>query len=670
MHSSLLIEIGVEDLPAVPFLKELKNIKNKWEIILKENELSTKFEFFYTPRRLVLWHKKVLIKQKNKVCELFGPPINIAFENETPTKAGLSFAKKCGVDIKDLSKNEKSNKEVLYYKKEEEGKYTKDLVENMIKNFLKTLNFGKSMRWDYNKESFIRPISWLNIILGEKIVDINLFNISSSNLSYGHRFYKKAIKVVNPETYFKNLKNSFVVLDQNLRKDIILDGFKKIEESFNIKILKDESLLDEIVAITEYPTVLKGDFKESFLKLPEEIIISSMKEHQKYFPVYKDGKLINNFIFISNIIGKNFSKVIKGNEKVLKARLNDGLFFYKNDMKNKLNLDGLHKIGFMEGIGTILDKQEREKFIARKLIKKFELSNIKEDLLLRAIDLSKRDLLSEVVYEFTELQGTMGYYYAKAMGEEELIYTAIKEQYLPLGDKSPLPSNIFSAIIALSYKIDLLLSLFSINKIPSGSKDPYALRRACFGIIKIAIKYKININIEDIFKDLKSKYKTFDITNLENFFIDRLYKFYDINPSIINSVLASGDRRLLNLDEKIQTLNKISKKDNFREIFSTFKRLSNIISDVNEKISLNTELLKEKEEINLFKEYKSIINKNYDNYEEKLNALFNLKTYIDEFFDKVKVNVEDINISKNRKTLVFNIYKSLKDIADIKEISI
>ena len=671
MFKPLLIEVGVEELPAIPFLKELPNIDKKWSKVLEDNSLLCEFEFYYTPRRMVLWHREFPTKQPDTIQELYGAPLSIAFKDDKPTNAALSFAKKCGVSIDELSTSQKGGKEVLYYKKEIKGKLSSELLQDMLKTFLTSLNFGKSMRWGSLEESFIRPVRWIGAMLGDEVIKFELYGVTSDNISYPHRSIS-----YDPFSYefagdfFCKLDKNGVILYQDERRKKILEQFKEIEKENSIDIEIDKELLDEVVTITEYPTALLGSFDEEFLRLPNEVIITSMKEHQRYFPVFKEGKLTNHFIVVSNAITDDYSLIVKGNEKVLKARLSDAIFFYDNDLKNALQYEGLKDIVYMQGLGSIYDKELREKEIALYLCDMYGLNE--KELISRAVMLSKADLLSEMVYEFTELQGIMGYYYAKAMGEDIRVCQAIKEQYLPSGEDSMLPSSVFSSIVALSNKLDTILALFDIGKIPTGNKDPFGLRRAANGIIKIVLEYNLYFDIDKVFDDLSKNYKQIDTKKVKEFFIERLYQFFKVNPSVLKAVLQSGERDVVIIAKKVKALDKIVSSSGFKEIFTTFKRVSNIVKDVDisSKLSVDTLLFEKDEEKELYEAYQNIKDKEFSDYEVRLEELFSLKPYIDNFFDNVMVNVEDEKLKTNRKNLISSIYKTFKEIADIKEITL
>ena len=671
MTQTLLIEIGVEELPAVPLLKELKNIEKKWAKILEDRSLLCDFEFFYTPRRLVLWHREFSTSQADSQEEFFGAPVAIAFDADgNPTKACEGFARKCGVSVEELGRNQKGGKEVLYFKKEIKGQESKTLLQDMITEFMKSLSFGKSMRWGSLKDSFIRPIRWVNVMMNDSLVDIELFEVKSKKQTFLHRIASfDAQDVTGAKEYFNLLKNGSVNLYPSERRETILNGFESIEKETGLQIERDEELLDEVVAITENPTALLGSFDEAFLRLPPEVIIASMKEHQRYFPVFKNSELTNKFVVVSNALTDDFSKVVEGNEKVLRPRLADGLFFYDNDLKRGLINDGLEKVTFMNGLGSLVDKIEREKKIALKLAATYGVDESKVE---RAVELSKADLMSEMVFEFTELQGLMGKYYALAQGEDEEVASAVFEQYLPNGEDSELPSTKVGAVVAMATKLDTLIGLFSVDQIPTGSRDPFALRRAVNGIVKIVNEYNFELSISSLKELFSSEYKDFDYEKLYSFILDRINQYYKVNPSVIKAVISAGDLDLCTIDAKIKALDCIVNSKSFSESFSTFKRVANITKDVNldNDLVVDESLFEEDAERNLHVAFKEVTSKEYAGYESNLDALFSLKPQLDLFFEKVMVNAEDEKVKTNRLNLVSSVYKSFKTIADIKEISI
>ncbi|KEA46610.1 glycyl-tRNA synthetase subunit beta [Campylobacter mucosalis] len=670
----LLIEIGVEELPAIPFLKELPNIRAKWQAVLSEYRLESEFDFYFTPRRLVFFHKNFSELQSDTKAEFIGAPKHVALKDGVFTPAALSFAKKCEISQDELSFKEIDGKEVLYYEKSLKGENSKELLGDMIEKFLLSLNFGKSMRWGNGEFEFIRPIRSFLCLFDDKSVEFSKFGVKSEVSTYPHRSigYEK-VKISTILEYFKGAKDRGIILDPDERRAIILEQFKNLEKN-GINIQIDDDLLSEVVAITEYPTALLGEFESEFLAVPSEVIIASMKENQRYFPVFKDGKLANKFVVVSNAITDDNSLIVKGNEKVLRARLSDAMFFWQSDLSSEFSPEKLKNITYLKELGSMYDKELRELKIAKFLssLYKDRLSSEAgvnyESKIERAVMLSKADLTTGMVYEFTELQGIMGHYYARAKGEDEVVVNAIKEQYLPDGENSAIPSSVFSSVAALSAKLDALVGLFSVGKIPSGTKDPYALRRAANGVIKIVTALNLEFNLREILVEISKNYAKFDVSVLENFILDRIYTFFDANPSIIKSCINSDERDILSLFKAINALNEVTNKPSFKENFSTFKRLANIIKD-SEISAVDESLFNNEFEKSLNDRFKSL-SSNPNDFNARLTELFGLKPQIDEFFDNVMINADDVKIKANRIAIIGQIYKEFLKIADIKEISL
>ncbi|HDX6328789.1 TPA: glycine--tRNA ligase subunit beta, partial [Campylobacter fetus] len=498
----LLIEIGVEELPAIPFLRELNNIKPKWKQVLDEYGLDSKFNLEYTPRRIVI-NGDIPELTPDLEVENIGAPKSVALQDGKWNAAALGFAKKCGISQDELGFKEIKGKEVLYHKSVIKGKLVSDLLPAMIEKFILSLNFGKSMRWGNGEYEFIRPIRSLISILGEKSLDFEIFGVKSKKAFYPHRnFGYDMIDFSSIDEYFELVRKNGIILSATQRKEKILDEFKTIETKNNLKIELDFDLLDEVVAITEYPTALLGSFEKEFLEVPSEVIITSMKENQRYFPLHNaDGKLSNHFVVVSNAITDDHNLIIRGNEKVLRARLSDAKFFWHSDLASEFSSEKLKNITYLNELGSMYDKELRERQIARILASiydkdlRYEFGGDYADELDRAVMLSKADLTTNMVYEFTNLQGVMGGYYAAYRDENPFIIGAIKEQYLP--NANLYPKTLFSSLVAISNKLDTLMGLFSIGKIPSGNKDPYALRRAASGIIKIVLNLGINFDLRN-----------------------------------------------------------------------------------------------------------------------------------------------------------------------------
>ncbi len=700
MHSDeLLVEILVEELPAQALLNEYKEMPKKLHALFQKCALEVgNIEIFYTPRRLCLLVKDFPLLTQETKEEFFGPPVKIACNNEDKTQGlnalGLGFYQKLGLkDHQHFQTAFKNNKEVLYHAKIHEKEPTKDLIMPIVLEFLEGLNFGKFMRWGSVEKSFIRPIHNICVLFnGENFNDIEVkeYGFKTKQATKVHRQESfDFIQVDSPKAYFEVLEKNHVILDPKKREAKILQEIKELETKHHIIVEIDRDLLDEVVAITEYPSALLGEFDKAFLKLPSEIIITSMKENQRYFATFNQKSqesptLHNGFIVVSNAISKDKQKIIAGNQKVLKARLSDAVFFYENDLKKPLDNAPLESVVFVQGLGTLKDKMEREAIIAQYLTQKYAPSlnmplEKALELVSRAVRIAKADLLSEVVYEFSELQGIMGYYYALKQNENELVALSVKEQYLPTSENAPLPSSVFSAIVALSLKLDSLFSLFSVGKIPSGSKDPFALRRLSFGLLKIVVHYGLEFDLKADLKNLFEKvgvYQSFDLEVLEKFLLERFNNLIDCNPSIIRSVLNTNERGIVKIIQKVKALKRFlddPKNAQKKELlFSAFKRLANINKDrnPNESSEFSISLFKELQEHALFEAFNAIKTSAFESLDSKIEAYFGLHAPLEEYFKSVLVMDKDIEIQKNRKNFLWSVYQSFLEIGDIKEIAI
>ncbi|RAX56867.1 glycine--tRNA ligase subunit beta [Helicobacter monodelphidis] len=679
--TDLLIEIGTEELPAIPFLKEKPQILQKFYQILKEYRLECECMFFYTPRRIVILSKQFPVQQQNTTEEFFGPPKQVAYNGNQPTKAFESFLKKCNITAEEVSFIQKEGKEVLYFKRAVRGKKSEDILQEIVKKFINSLNFGKSMRWGSLEESFIRPIRSLSVLLANKPVFMEIYGIQNEAKTFVHRsktFDK--VSFTSIQDYQNKLSSMGVILDPVARRERILNQIQAIEQAEGIQVELDLELLEEIVAITEYPNALLGRFEEKFLKLPPPMIVTSMKENQRYFATYKGGKLFNGFIVVSNALSDDFALIVKGNERVLRARLSDALFFYNNDLKNGFKTEQLESVRFIEGLGSMLEKSQREAKIVQILGERYQQELVKQlqkkhnevmGLLAETSLIAKGDLMSESVYEFTELQGVIGSYMAEHLGFSKYTVDALFDQYLPKMQNDPLPRHLFSALFSLAYRLDNLMSLFSIQRIPSGSKDPFSLRRAANGIIRIVAHEKISFPLTEIFTTIAPLYQKFDLNELEKFVLERLDSFMDVNPSLITAVLKSGERDIYAIIQKIDALQKVLAKIDNKELNATFKRVANITKDMDLQIlkAVNTEILYATEERELFNQFSSIQMQQFDSYVQEIESLMALKPLLDRFFNVVLVNAPDEALRENRKTLIALIYKAFLRIADMTEIA-
>ena len=664
---NFLLEILCEELPGLPLLKELPNIKNKFLASLEKQGFKADLDFFYTPRRLVFCSQAFPEFSQSSKEEFFGAAKSIAMDaNGAWTKAAQAFAAKHKLKESELEFKTVQGKELLFCEKIAPPVAFKDKVQELLEDFVHSLNFGKSMRWGENSFSFIRPIKSTFCLLGAEFLPYSLLGLESSNKTLVHRALERGfLEVKDFASYFKILQDNFVLLSQEARRERILEQIAAKEE--NLKVQIDEELLSEVAALTEWPRALLGSFDEDFLRVPQEAITLSMKEHQRYFSVHKNGALTNNFIVISNSISPDQSLVINGNERVLRARLSDALFFWENDLKTGLNPELLKSRIYMQELGTLEDKMQREKTLALKLAKTCAFSQTKS--LEKAISYSKCDLFTQMVGEFGDLQGIIAGHLASHMGLGEELAKALREQYYPLGDGATLPERGLAAFTALSIKLETLMGLFSIKKIPSGSKDPYALRRAALGALRIIIDNDMRFNIEEFLLSCKELYKDFNIDELIDFIMERFYALYNnLNPSFVTAILCTKSKDIANVNECIKALDSLSKSEGFSEGLASFKRLRNISKDMSFITAPDTSLFMSDAEKNLYEAFMCL--DLVCDIQTKIVKLFSLKQEVDTFFDEVLINVEDEKIRKNRQALVMLIQREIEKIADFKELNL
>ncbi|WP_199766981.1 glycine--tRNA ligase subunit beta [Helicobacter ailurogastricus] len=689
MNQALLIEILLEELPAKPLLQEFARMLDKWQALLNARGLSTVTELGYTPTRLVLHAPSFPTHTPPSTEEHFGPPLAVGVTNNTLNAIGQKFYTKLDLEVPSVWQTAmKNNKEVLYACVQTKIQPTAPLLDALILNFLQTLNFGKSMAWGEVKARFIRPVHNICVLFGEQKVPLpscqeaflcTTKRATKLHFSMGFGWHKTP----NIETYFDTLKRGKVLLDPKAREAKILNEIHALEQEHGLKVRIDEDLLAEVVAITSYPTALYGQFDPAFLSLPPEITTTSMQEHQRYFAAFKNGALHAGFIVVSNTPLEHpadFKNIVAGNEKVLKARLSDAMFFYQNDLKNPFEpahaKNALGQIAFVQGLGSLADKVQREQQIGQALAQKYA-PHLQDDLA-QALSLSKLDLLSEVVYEFPELQGIMGGYYAKAKGYKESISTAIKEQYLPNSENAPLPSSLLGALVSLSHKLDSLLALFSVNKIPTGSKDPFALRRACNAILRICLHFNLSFDLQKDFEKLAKNYQSFDTALLKDFALERLSHILESSlqgytPNIYKAVLAGIAQsqeacEVCQIAKKVQALATFLQTTQTREFVAVFKRVANITQDDKLDIAPDPKLFTHESEHALLSAYNTLQTTPFKNYLEQLHALFALKEPLEAFFDHVLVNDPNLAVQNNRKGLLGLIYCAFLGVAEAKEL--
>ena len=672
---NILLEIGMEEIPASFLKPALNDLEKNMKTYLKENRIVfEEIKTYGTPRRLILSISNLSERQEDLNILNQGPAKHVAFgSNGDLTKAGMGFAKSQGVEATELEIIETPKGEYIAAKKFVEGKETKTLLPGALKGLVEGLTFPKSMKWSNKKMKFARPIQWILALVDNDLIEFEVGGYKSASVSRGHRFFgEKEFSVTSIEDYFKKIRENNVIIDIEERKNMIVEMINKNCSSVGEKVIIENELLDEVTNLVEYPYPMVGTFNSEFLEVPQDVLIISMQVHQRYFPILdSEGNLLPKFIVVRNGIDGS-ENVRIGNEKVLSARLSDARFFYQEDLKKSLseNIEKLKYVVFQKDLGTIYQKIERSKKIAEKLIDILGFEGNKEDIL-RTIELSKADLVSNMIgeKEFTKLQGFMGAEYALKSGENERVSKGIEEHYYPRYQGDKLPQNIEGVITGICDRIDTLVGCFGIGLIPSGSKDPFALRRSALGIVNIIFNSKLDLSIEElidlsldvlendgVLKKDKEKIKT-DVVGFMNQRIINILLDKGYRKDFIMAVLSVKNENLLEIEKKLLTLNKISSNENFNELVSLLKRVGNISKDYKGHINISEELLEEKSEKSLYNFYmefvsisEEILGKN--DYLFYLKTILSGKEIIDDFFDSVMVMDKDENIKNNRLSLL------------------
>ncbi|MDD2620334.1 MAG: glycine--tRNA ligase subunit beta [Syntrophomonadaceae bacterium] len=687
MAKDLLLEIGVEEIPsaympgAIADLKALAGLKFD-HARLDYKEISV----YGTPRRLVLVVSGLNEEQQDALNENRGPKKSLAFDVEgNPSKAGLGFARGQGVDFKDLEIRKVAGIEYIFAIKKEKGTSSDIVLPELLLSIINSLVFPKSMRWAYYNTRFARPIRWLVAIYGDKKIDLHIENIKSVNYTYGHRFLSLGpVGILDVESYLKALANNFVILDQQVRKELIWKQIVQAAAEAGGKPMENEKLLEEITYLVEYPTAFYGQFSPSYLDVPPEVLTTSMIEHQRYFPVFDaDGRLMAGFVGVRNGTDFSLDTVRAGNERVLKARLEDALFFWNEDTKKSLSdmAPGLKDVLFHEQLGSIMDKVERLQKLAVYIGDQNNLSN--EVQLQRAAYLCKADLLSNMVYEFPELQGIMGRYYAQKSGEDSEVSEAIWEHYLPRFAGDRLPSTPCGTVLSLAEKLDNLVGCFCIGIKPTGSQDPYALRRQAIGIVNIILESALRIDLEaalasayDGFKAIKpdiSKDQT--ITEVLDFIRQRMRAVLleqGIGYDVVDAVLAMPNSDLNDIKTRARSVQQFKQAEEFSDFMVVFNRSYNL-SKKWDKEEFDLNFLIEDSEKKLYNDLVRVresVKKNCreQDYATAMRELASLRISLDSFFAAVMVMVDEEGIKAARLGLlkaIANLYQSISDFSKI-----
>jgi glycyl-tRNA synthetase beta chain len=674
---TLLFEIGVEEVPA-RFIEPAKEGLNR---LLHESLGNVRLPFnaieiLATPRRLTAFVHGLAEKQDETVIVKYGPPYNRAFdETGNPTKAAIGFAKSQGVEIGELKKGQKDGVDFIIVERGEKGEPTTEVLPGLLRDVIGRIPFQKKMRWGTESFEFARPIQWLLILYENEQIDVSVADVRSGNVTYCHRFLSKGpVTIGGPSEYIDTLRSNAVIINETERMSIIKKGIEKIEKEIQGKALRDEELIKEILYITEFPYPLYGSFDRAFLKIPKEVLVNVMKSHQRYIPIQDgDQALMPFFIFFANTKPVDDMNVVKGNEKVLRARLADAEFFFEEDKKTNLTAfyERLSSIVFHVKLGTLKDKTDRLSSICRYLCPVLHYSDI--PLAEKAVKIVKADLLTHMVGEFPELQGTMGRIYALVQGENLEVAASIEEHYLPSSGNGALPQTRLGSIIAIADKIDSLVSFFSVGITPTGNLDPYALRRQTLGVIKIAIDKKLNIPLGDLFKaayesgkDIKKRLSFEDTKVSLVDFITARFKFSMIdeghNQEFVESVLPIVGEDIYDGYLRLIALESQKSVEDFQKLLVGFKRAYNITKQVTDDRQVDPLLFKENEEEALFSMYESKKELFFSamrerKYDDAISILVSFKESIDRYFDKVFVMDKNEGIKNNRLALL----KKIKD---------
>lgn len=679
----LLIELGTEELPP----KALKGLSESFtaSFVAELNQARLAFESvesFATPRRLAVLIKGVDAQQADEVVEKRGPAIQAAFDADgNPTRAAEGWARGLGITVDDAERLKTDKGEWLLYNATVAGKSIRDLVQGFIDQAVKQLPIPKAMRWGSTSYQFIRPLHTLTVLLDSNVLDAELFGVKSNNKVNGHRFHHpERLTVDHAANYAEVLASGHVVASFAARRETIRESVIELAKAEDSVPVWDEDLIDEVASLVEYPVPMVASFDESFLAVPKEALIYTMKDDQRYFPlVNENGDLLPRFIFISNIQSRDPQQVIQGNEKVIRPRLADAQFFFESDKKTKLadRLDKLDSVLFQKELGSIGDKARRMEATSR-----FIADELKADknAAARAGLLAKADLVSSMVMEFPEVQGIMGMHYARHDGESEAVASAIEAHYRPRFAGDALPTSLEGCAVALADKLDTLAGIFGIGQIPTGDRDPFGLRRAAIGMLRILVEKQLPLDLETLVRSAVANYgniiKNPDevTTQVVDFLLGRFRAWYQdqsISVDVIQAVLARRPTVALDFDHRVKAVAEFRSNPQAEALAAANKRVSNILAKSEMKLAaVDTSLLQEDAEKSLhnalsgLRDTVSTAAINGD-YAAALSALATLREPVDRFFDEVMVNADDEAIRRNRLSLLNELRDQFLNVADI-----
>ena len=680
---NFLVEIGTEELPPKALKTLATSFADNVEAELNQAGLSfDKIEWFAAPRRLAVKVLNLATQQPSKEIEKRGPAVSAAFDAEgKPTKAAEGWARGCGITVEQAERIATDKGEWLVHRAKIEGQPTKNLLNDIVANALAKLPIPKPMRWADKTVQFIRPVHTVTMLLGDELIEGEILGVASARTIRGHRFLgEKEFEIQHADQYPQLLREKgAVVADFNERKAEILAKSQAKATALGGVADIEESLLEEVTSLVEYPNVLAAKFEERFLAVPAEALVYTMKGDQKYFPIYdKDGKLLPHFIFVSNINPEDPTAIIEGNEKVVRPRLTDAEFFFKTDLKQKLvdRLPRLETVLFQQQLGTLKDKTDRIEQLAGEIAKQIGADEAKAK---RAGLLSKCDLMTNMVFEFTDTQGVMGMHYARHDGEDEEVAVALNEQYMPRFAGDELPKSLVASAVALADKFDTLTGIFGIGQAPKGSADPFALRRAALGALRIIVEKNLPLDLEDLVKksatlfgDKLSNQNV--VADVVDFMLGRFRAWYQdegIAVDVIQAVLARRPTRPADFDARVRAVSHFRTLDSAEALAAANKRVSNILAKADAAIGeINLTACVEPAEkalaeavLALRTEVQPLIAKG--DYTAVLDKLANLRAPVDSFFDNVMVNAEDPALRQNRLAILNTLQGLFLQVADI-----
>lgn len=677
MTKNLLVELGLEEMPAYVVTPSMKQLRDKMAAFLTDNRLTfDKIEMFSTPRRLAVRVSNLSEKQTDLTEDFKGPSKKIALDADGHfTKAAQGFVRGKGLTVEDITFREVKGEEYVYVTKQEIGKPVEELIDGVV-DVLTSLSFPINMHWGTNTFEYIRPVHTLTVLLDDESFLMNLFDIESGRTSRGHRFLGHEVKIQSADSYEEDLREVFVIASPMERENMILDQIKEIEKMHNVHVEIDEDLLDEVLNLIEYPTAFIGRFDERYLDVPEEVLVTSMKVNQRYFVVRNEnGKLLPYFVSVRNGNAEHLENVVKGNQKVLVARLEDAEFFWREDQRLVISdlVEKLKNVTFHEKIGSLAEHMERTAKIAALLAEKAHLSTRELKDVARAASIYKFDLLTGMVGEFDELQGIMGEKYALLAGENTAVARAIREHYLPTASDGELPDTKVGAILAIADKIDTILSFFSVGLIPSGSNDPYALRRATQGVVRILDKFGWHIALDELIEQLYAlQFDSLTYSNKEqvlDFFRARIEKMMDndIPKDIVTAVLNSSTFVVRDLVEVAALLAEKAQENSFKPAVESLARVFNLAEKAEAVSVVNESLFENEEEKELHTAIEHLTLS--DDLAGNIEQLFALSPVIDAFFDNTMVMAEDEVIRANRLALLASLTTKAKKVAQFNQIN-